>query len=395
MDISGRIHRYGKKAVDTSLVLMDQLFFAFYRLIGRFRRHDRVKSVLQLSIISHKPYMISRAMRKAGLNSSFLALNTDIGWLSIGYDYALPAKISPVWRRLRARFLLWFVMARFDVIHSHFLASITEDGLEFSYLKRLGKVIVFHFRGCDLRQKSINLQKNPDLNCCQECSYPEGSCDTDYQRQRIATAERYGDLFFVTTPDMIDFMDKAEHIPFIYPNIEGFDQIEPAPRDPAVFRVVTSSNHHGVDGTEYIRQAVKQLQDEGAAIELVEVAGMPYREALAMYKSGDVYAGKLRMGYYNNANIETMLMGIPNMCYVRDVFLKKIPDSPIIVTRPETVYRNLKEWLPRREELRALGERSRQFVLRHHDPDMIVALMIQRYNEAYTAKVRKRVCSND
>ena len=369
-------------------MLTNEVCCSAYEVAGRLRRRTRVRSVLQLSIISHKQFMVSRALRRHGIKADYFALNVGAatGILNIGYDYSLPAGVPPRKRRLLEVFYLWTVLARYDVIHSHFKSLLSADGWEFAYLKRLGKVVVFHYRGCDIRHRSLNIQLQPVLNCCQECDYPIGSCDTDYQRAQVAITRQYGDLFFVTTPDLRAFSEGSEHIPFIHPVGVDFSSIAPVARDASVFRVVTSSTHHGIDGTRFIRDAVARLGREGHAIELVEVSETRYLDALSIYKSADVYVGKLRMGYYNNANIETMLLGVPNMSYIRDDFRSIAPDCPIIVTRPETVYDRLHYYLQHRDELRQIGARGPAFVRKHHDPDRIALQMIERYNRVFAAR---------
>ena len=178
--------------------------------------------------------------------------------------------------------------------------------------------MVFTFRGCDLRSRTLNMKLHPELNCCTSCDYPIGSCDTDYQRFRLGLARTYGDAFFVTTPDLVEFLSRRlAHAVHPAGLKEGLDDIAPDVKPAGVFRVVTSSNHHGIDGTRFIIAAVDRLREEGHAIELIVVSDRE-REALAIYKSADVYVGKLRLGYYNNANIETMLLGVPNMSFIRD-----------------------------------------------------------------------------
>ncbi len=344
----------------------------------------KVTSVLHVSYISHKPYMLSRWLRKAGIKSDYLAIGAEGGWLKAndtGYDYNIRSdRMALLLRPWVASYYVWQIMSRYDVIHIHFSSILTDDGRDIIYLKEMGKIIVFHFRGCDLRQKTINIELNPGLNCCSECDYPMGSCENDLQYRRISFAKRYADLLFVTTPDLLDFMPEAEHIPFIAPDKSEIEKIVPAKRNRNTFRVVTSSNHDGIDGTVYIRNAIKKLTDEGENIELIEVKKTPYHMALAIYKTADLYIGKLRIGYYNNANIETMMMGIPNMCYIREEFLKKIPDCPIIVIRPETTYETLKSYLHQRDKLHEIGRRGLDFVMKYHEPSKISRLMIERYN---------------
>lgn len=371
-----------------SIKIANEICFCGFRLALAVQRPTKVRSVLQLSIPSTKPYMVSRALRARGLKSDYLVLNADVGSgiLNIGWDYAMISKLGGLERRYREFLLLWTVMARYDVIHSHFNSVLSETAWEFAYLKRLGKVVVFTFRGCDLRSRTRNMQLYPELNCCQECDYPLGSCDTIYQRTRIEMARNIGDRFFVTTPDLAPFLDGAEHMPFIQPFGFDVDAIVPAVKRDGVFRVVTSSNHHGIDGTRFVVAAVDRLKAEGHDIELIVVTMQPYAQALSIYKSADVYVGKLRLGYYNNANIETMMLGVPNMSFVRDRFQSIVPDCPIIQTTPDTVYAQLNTYLARRDELREIGRQSMAFVKRHHDPAILVGRLVDEYNRAWALK---------
>jgi hypothetical protein len=53
---------------------------------------------------------------------------------------------------------------------------------------------------------------------------------------------------------------------------------------------------------------------------------------------------------------------------------------PLIHADPESIYRTLREWLTtRRGELRAAGERSRQFVARWHDPVRVAEKVVGDY----------------
>jgi hypothetical protein len=94
------------------------------------------------------------------------------------------------------------------------------------------------------------------------------------------------------------------------------------------------------------------------------------------------------MGYYNNANIETMMLGVPNMSHIRETFQGLAPDCPIIPTTPDQVYDRLNYYIDRPDELRAIGALGPAFVRAHHDPDRIVHRMADRYNAALARKVQ-------
>src|SRR5208283_6143943 len=124
---------------ETFIGIINSVLFYYFRLKRALKKNTKVKSVLQLSIISHKQFMLSRVMRNLGLESRFLALNFDIArTLDIGFDYGIPYHMHPAKRKLLEAYYLWTVLARYDVIHSHFGAFLTDDGREFKYLKRLG-----------------------------------------------------------------------------------------------------------------------------------------------------------------------------------------------------------------------------------------------------------------
>ena len=73
-------------------------------------------------------------------------------------------------------------------------------------------------------------------------------------------------------------------------------------------------------------------------------------------------------------------MEIPCMSYIRNDFLDKIPDCPIIITRPETVYDRLKEYVFKKEELKEIGLKGKAFVQKYHDPYVVADIIINRYN---------------
>lgn len=361
------------------------LFEIIFRLSAgdHTSKTEKIRSVLHVSCLSHKPYMLSLLMRDIGIRSEYLAVAAETGWLKLGkrgYDYNLEDSVlNWILHPWPVIILLWRVMRSYDVIHYHFNSLLTPDGRELPFLKRMGKRIVFHFRGCDLRQGSKNRVLNPDINCCQYCDYPPGSCDNDAQRTRLNLARQYGDIFLVTTMDLKDFFPEAVCLPFIAPYGIDLDKITAVRTEPMVFRVVTSSNHPGVDGVVFVRQAVERLKAEGERIELVEVSRTPYEETLAIYKGADVYCGKILMGYYNNAIIECMALGIPCMCWVRPDYVKDIPECPIIYTRPETVYKNLKWAISHRKELKQIGENGVAFVAQRHSPQKLVRQLISIY----------------
>ena len=354
------------------------------RIRTRNKSNIHIK-VLHISQFAHKPYIISRKLRNFGIKADYMALNTDWTYLHMGnrsFDYGYPSLEQGYYKYYINHFIAkWFVMTNYHIIHVHCQSFFSSDLNEYYDLKKLGMKFVFHFRGCDIRRKSAADGFFPDLNCCQECDYPQGACDNEQQEIYIKTVHKLGDAFFCTTPDLLPFCPPGtKYLPFTSPPEDFMSEIKPAPREEGSFRVVTSSNHDGVDGTQYVRDAVKKLNDEGRMVELVEVKKTPYKEALSIYASADVYAGKLRMGFYNNANIECMMLGIPCMSFIRPEFREKYcPDCPVIQARPDTIYEVLKEYISRPDELKRIGKLGPDFVKKYHCEEKSILPLVECY----------------
>jgi len=152
--------------------------------------------VLHVSLMTTKPYIIVKNLRKFGIKASYLAIGSS--WLKVGEKGAdfvfVPYYNKPYLKALKESFLLWKMIRDFDIFHFHYNVTLNTDFWDLKFIKWMEKKIIFHFRGCDIRQKEINMKKNK-INCCMECDYPKGACENSFRYKKIALAKKYGDLF--------------------------------------------------------------------------------------------------------------------------------------------------------------------------------------------------------
>lgn len=148
----------------------------------------------------------------------------------------------------------------------------------------------------------------------------------------------------------------------------------------APLRLIHAPNHRTLKGTDHIIKAVEELREEGLAIELSVVEGVPNSEMVERVQAADVVVDQLVLGWYAMFAIEGMASGKPVVCHVRRDFLDLYigagllePDElPLIDTSIQSLkdtFRHLAS-LPRRE-LRDIGLRSRAFVEKHHSIEAI------------------------
>jgi glycosyltransferase involved in cell wall biosynthesis len=128
-----------------------------------------------------------------------------------------------------------------------------------------------------------------------------------------------------------------------------------------------------------VEEAAARLKSEGYPVELIILRKVPHEKALQLFKSADICVGKLMMGYYANFQIETMAMGKPTLCYIRDDLKPFASDCPIVNTTPKNVYENLKRLCEDGELRESLGRRGIEFVKKEHDNLRIGKRLLEYY----------------
>ena len=111
---------------------------------------------------------------------------------------------------------------------------------------------------------------------------------------------------------------------------------------------------------------------------------MAHEEALAAYRDADIVVDQLKAGWYGGFAVEVMAMGKPVISYIRTEELHHLPpclvdELPVVSATPTTNEGVLRKLLDDPERCRDIGERSRRFVERWHDPRRIARRMLAIY----------------
>lgn len=339
-------------------------------------------------------WTLSRAERKLGLDSEVMVFQKS--WLGYPADMDLQlTKNHPA--RSALRLLAFFIKAltRYDVFHFNFGSSLLPysrylGSLELSdlpLLKRLGKRIVVTYQGSDVRQKSF-CASNFAISACAEPDCYSGYCNdtTDaLKKKRADKFSRYADKIFSLNPDLLHVLpSRAEFLP--YSNVDLTEWLPSSKSEGERFVIAHSPTNRSVKGTRYILDAVERLKDKYKNVELMLVEGLPHSKVKALYTQADLAIDQLLAGWYGGFAVEMMALGKPVVCYIREGDLKFIPsqmkdDLPIVNANPNTIYEVLLRLVEQRDQVHLIGERSRAYVERWHDP-MKIAL---RTKEAYEA----------
>ena len=339
------------------------------------RRRAAPRTVLHLSAMVHVPWQTTRLLRRQGWRADYLAIGRSPIWDQA--DFCRVPK-SPWWDAFDEFAWLWSVASRYQVLHLHFMTTLTRTGWELRWLKKMGRKVVVHWRGCEIRDRERNLALHPDINLCEGCEYNPRPCEAPVNVLRRDLARRHGDRVLVTTPDMLDFAPDATHLPFFHP-----ESPPPAPRPAradAPMRIVHVTVHPGLEGTEEIRATVERLQRKGRRIELQVLTWVTPQQVLDAFAVADLAIGKMKMGYYANAQIESMAMGVPTITYVRpELMTDALRGSGFIFSTLKDLERTLEHYLDHPEALAAKRAIARDSVLRLHDNDAVAGRLAAVY----------------
>jgi glycosyltransferase involved in cell wall biosynthesis len=183
---------------------------------------------------------------------------------------------------------------------------------------------------------------------------------------------------------MKDFVPNAIHFPFFAPGLSMLDdtiQTRNFPKQGEI-KIVHVTNHPGIEGTEYIQQAIQNLKKKGYSLNFVFLQGVSHNQVMKEHKDADLAIGKLKMGYYANAQIESMALGVPTITYVRPQFMtEELETSGFIFSTPDELEATLQFYLDHPEELEKKRRIARKTILQLHDNSVLVKRLMELYDQ--------------
>lgn len=303
-------------------------------------------------------------------------------------------------------FVLFFIKAlfRYDVFHfisGETLLTRRLRRLEFRIYKLLGKRIIMHFVGSDIRNPELLYSRSQWLSSNHEVAL-DVPLFNHSQSELILDTVRYADSILVSTPDLLQIIPQARYFPVMidldrFVRETGINLIRPVQKGRGPIRILHAPSNTRVKGSEFIYEVMREIGLEyGARVELMmpgeEFVGtdgyycVSRYELFELLKKSDVLIDQLVIGWYGLQSIEGLLCDNVVLCHMEDNLLKYASDGcPILPVDKKTLKSRLVDIIEHPEKYFSFSHHSIvEWVRKTHTVDVNKSVLLEAWGHTGT-----------
>lgn len=269
----------------------------------------------------------------------------------------------------------------------HRIGLISKDTSIYLKIAKLLKIkIIYVPSGCHDEDLKINFMKFDNGNICNNCGSFEKCNDKDIIK-KLNYVNKYSDLNIGMGCFQSKYIELT-HLPYKVIDLKLWN---PKIIIPNKFLINKKSDatyilHSFFDkdrikddkndkGSQYIKEAVERLINEGFKIEYIYLNNVKSNEMRFYQSQADIIVEQLIYGWWGSTGVEAMALGKPTVCYIRDdwkkYFLnifKNYKDIPVVNANTDNIYDVLKLLITDHKYRKYCGEMSRKFAEIHFNP---------------------------
>ena len=269
------------------------------------------------------------------------------------------------WLGVMKMFIFFLKSLNFDIYHFHYGRTLLPYYLDLPILSALGKKIIFHFHGSDIRNKET-LYKRIDW-------HGKDFYQVNERRQNLCLkmAKKYADRIIVSTPDLLEFVPTKKVV--YLPVAIGFDELPKPEKDQlhATITVVHSPSSRQIKGTEIILAVIQEIQKSNKDIYFKLIENATHNEVIRYLQKSDLLIDQLLIGWYGKTAIEMMALGKPVVCFIRKDLMVYHPDLPIVNTEINNLSNVLRTLIDNVPLIKEIGHRSKIYAQKVHEAKVV------------------------
>lgn len=277
----------------------------------------------------------------------------------------------------------WFF--KYNTFHFYFGSSLFPYQLDLPLYKYFGKKVIMEYLGYDVQLYQQSIEKYELTNVKFYYSHEESIKADKKKIERLQWETKYIDKQLVCAPYISEFVPGSEVLPLGIDLNEYEFKPKLVPTDE--FVVLHAPTHRGNKGTEFILNAIIELQEIGYNIKIMLAENISHKDLKKKYSEADIFIDQIVGGWYGTAAIEAMAIGTPTVCFIRESYFEYINygnEIPIINANPQTLKNVLRNLIDNKELLPKIGERSNEFVKKYHNLEKLTKRLIIIYEELHS-----------
>ncbi|WP_433164742.1 glycosyltransferase family 4 protein [Kribbella sp. CA-247076] len=202
----------------------------------------------------------------------------------------------------------------------------------------------------------------------------------DVMRRHLA---RYDGPVFVTTPDLLEFVDNGIWLPLTV-DVEEFTSTQPV-LEREVPVVLHAPSASALKGSAYVDPVLMDLDAKGL-ITYQRVQGVAHSELAEMVRNADIVVDQMLLGSYGVFACEAMAAGRVTVGHIADPVRALLPaDLPIAEATPDDLSEVIQRLVAERDQARKLADAGPSFVRDLHDGRRSVEALLPFVNDELEA----------
>lgn len=267
----------------------------------------------------------------------------------------------------------------FDIFHFHNSLTFFSDYRDMRILHDLGKRVVMHHRGNDVRFSQAGARGSQFAN---PYVYTGNSLPDEAIDRNLRIFAKYVDLVLVQDYELYGYVKDYYERVIVLPRLIQVDRI-PVRLPPMKKRIpllVHAPTDRSFKGSEAILRTVRELQLR-LKFKFVFIEHMPHRKAMHYLAQADIVIDQILCGAYGNVSVEAMAAGKPVIAYIRPDLVDTYPRGlPVVSANPDTLKEVLAQLLLAPELRIKLGQQGRMYAEEHHDARMVARQLLSLYH---------------
>jgi glycosyltransferase involved in cell wall biosynthesis len=211
------------------------------------------------------------------------------------------------------------------------------------------------------------------------------------QQRKLRKWLKYADVVLVSEPDLHGVVPNAILSPQVIDMQYWQPTRQPQSLQDGIIRIVHAPSSRRKKGTDFIEKSIAELQAKGLPVELVLAEKLPHHKIRELYELSDIGLDQVLYGWHGKVSVELMALGKPVVCYINPEYRKYRPDLPIVSAGPAELTPVLQDLAKDTAKRAELGRRSREYVLRYHDVEVVVDQLFNLYGIAQKSRVQESV----